>query len=126
VLGRYSPLLATTAAYVMGTLTLVPITVITTPLFPPPVFGSLLGWTVVSYHAVLGAIAHVWWYRGIETVGASRTAIFMNLQPVLGIALAAALTGEQIGPWQLVGGALVVGGVALTTTPRRHPAQPGR
>jgi drug/metabolite transporter (DMT)-like permease len=119
VLTRYSPLVATTAAYATGTLMLVPVTVLTASRFPPPVFGSVLGWTVIAYHAVLGAIAHVWWYRGVETVGASRAAIFMNVQPVLGIALAAALTGEQVGVWQVVGGALVLGGVVLTTTPPR-------
>jgi drug/metabolite transporter (DMT)-like permease len=124
VLAWYSPLVATTAAYVTGTLMLLPLTLVTVPLFPPPVLGSVLGWTVVSYHAVLGAVAHLWWYRGVETIGPSRTAIFMNVQPVLGIALAAALTGEQVGIWQIVGGALVLGGVVLTTTPPRQRKLP--
>jgi drug/metabolite transporter (DMT)-like permease len=116
VLTRYSPLVATTAAYATGTVMLMPVTILTAAHFPAPVWSSVLGWTVVGYHAVLGAIAHVWWYRGVETVGASRAAIFMNVQPVLGIALAAALTGEQVGVWQVVGGVLVLSGVVLTTT----------
>jgi drug/metabolite transporter (DMT)-like permease len=39
----------------------------------------------------------------------------MNLQPVVGLVLAMGLLGEQLGVWELVGGALVLGGVALTT-----------
>ena len=40
----------------------------------------------------------------------------MNLQPIVGLGLAAALTDEVIGLWQVLGCALVLAGVALTTT----------
>src|SRR5439155_1726308 len=70
---------------------------------------------VLLYHAILGAIAHLWWYAAVERVGPSRAAIFLNVTPLVGMALAAALLGEPIGPWQIGGVALVMGGVALTT-----------
>lgn len=120
VLASYSPALATTAAYVLGTLLLFPIAVLTAPLFPAPRLASGVAWAVVLYHALLGAVAHVWWYRAVEVVGASRAAIFMNLQPVVGLALAGALLGEQVGGWELAGGALVLLGVALTTRGRER------
>ena len=118
VLSRYSPALATTGAYVLGTLMLIPLAVVTAPLFPAPRWGAGLAWLVILYQAVLGAVAHVWWYRAVEVVGPSLAAGFMNLQPVVGLALAALLLGEGIGGWQIGGGALVLAGVALTTVRR--------
>jgi drug/metabolite transporter (DMT)-like permease len=118
VLATYSPALATTGAYVLGTLMLVPLAALTAPLFPAPRFGSSLAWLVILYQAILGAVAHVWWYRAVEVVGPSLAAGFMNLQPVVGLGLAALLLGEGIGVWQVAGGLLVLGGVALTTVRR--------
>jgi drug/metabolite transporter (DMT)-like permease len=115
VLVTYSPALATTAAYVLGTLVLVPIAVVSAPLFPAPRMGSAVAWLVILYQAVLGAVAHVWWYRAVDVVGPSLAAVFMNVQPVIGLALAALLLGEGIDVWHIVGGVLVLGGVALTT-----------
>jgi drug/metabolite transporter (DMT)-like permease len=118
VLGSFSPALATAGAYAMGTLLLIPIAAITTPLFPAPRLTSTLAWLVVLYQAVAGAVAHVWWYRAVEVVGPSRAAIFMNLQPLIGVALAAILLAEPITLWQIVGGMFVLAGVALTTQRR--------
>ncbi len=118
VLGSFSPALATTAAYVIGTAILIPAAVATAGLFPPVLLASGIAWTVVLYQAILGAIAHLWWYRAVQVVGPSRAAIFMNLQPVTGVLLAALLLSEEIGLWTLVGGAFVLGGVALATRGR--------
>jgi drug/metabolite transporter (DMT)-like permease len=124
VLATYSPALATTAAYVLGTLVLIPLAVITAPLFPAPHLGSTVAWLVILYQALLGAVAHVWWYRTVNVVGPSLAAVFMNLQPVVGLALAALLLAEGISVWQVAGGLLVLGGVALTTGSRLR--SPGR
>lgn len=118
VLTVHSPAIATTVSYVLGTLMIVPLALFTAPLFPPPRFGSLVAWGVILYQAFLGALAHVWWYEGVRAVGSSRAAIFMNFQPVVGVLIAAALLGETIGAAQLVGGAAVLIGVALTTRRR--------
>jgi drug/metabolite transporter (DMT)-like permease len=115
VLGNLSPALATTGAYVAGTLMIVPTALVAAPFFPPPRLHSLAPWAVVLYQGVLGAVAHVWWYRAVEVVGPSRSAIFLNLQPLVGIGLAATLLGEPIGLWQILGTACVLAGVALTT-----------
>jgi drug/metabolite transporter (DMT)-like permease len=115
VLASHSPVLATTAAYVIGTALMIPLTVLTLPYFPAPRLLSPFAWAVVIYQAVLGAIAHVWWYRAVQVVGPSRSAIFMNVQPVVGLFLAATILHERIGVGQIVGTMLVIGGVALTT-----------
>lgn len=115
ILALHSPALATTLSYILGTLMLIPLALLTAPLFPPPRLASATAWGVILYQAILGALAHVWWYEGVRTVGPSRSAIFMNFQPVVGVLLAAALLGEAIGAPQLLGGGAVLVGVALTT-----------
>lgn len=117
VLARHSPEVATTAAYVLGSVMLLPMVPLTAPWFPPPDIASPVAWTVVLYQAILGALAHVWWYEGVRVVGPSRTAIFMNLQPGVGVALAWLMLGERIGWPTVAGGALILTGVALTTRP---------
>lgn len=115
VLAVHPPELATTAAYVAGTLLMVPTAALTAPLFPAPRLGSVTAWTIVLYQALIGALAHLWWYRAIDAVGPSRSAIFLNLQPLVGVFLAWLIVGEDIGVWQFAGGAFILGGVALTT-----------
>ncbi len=115
ILAVHSPGLATTAAYVLGSLMLLPLALATAPLFPPPRFASPTAWGIVLYQALLGALAHVWWYEGVKAVGPSRAAIFINFQPLVGVLLAAAMLGEKISLAQVLGGLAVLGGVALTT-----------
>jgi drug/metabolite transporter (DMT)-like permease len=129
VVTTHSPALTTTAAYVVGTAVLVLEAALTAPLFPRPQLGSLRAWSVVIYQAFFGAIAHIWWYRAVDRVGASRAAVFLNVTPVVGVVLAATLLGEPVGIWEVLGTLLVLGGVTLTTlTPARviAPAPPSR
>jgi drug/metabolite transporter (DMT)-like permease len=115
VVTTHSPALTTTAAYVVGTAVLVVEAAITAPLFPRPLLTSGRAWAVVLYHAFFGAIAHIWWYRAVDRVGASRAAVFMNVTPIVGVVLAATLLREPVGVWEVLGTAFVLGGVALTT-----------
>jgi drug/metabolite transporter (DMT)-like permease len=126
VLAGHSPALTTTAAYVCGTLVLIPLAVVTVPVSPRPRLGSAVAWAVLLYHAIPGAFAHLWWYAAVERVGPSRAAIFMNVTPIVGLGMAALLVGEDIGPWQLGGAAMVLGGVALTTRGRTAVRPPAR
>jgi drug/metabolite transporter (DMT)-like permease len=112
----HSPALTTTAAYVAGTCILVAEAALTAPLFPRPVLTSARAWAVVVYHALFGAVAHIWWYRAVERVGASRAAVFMNVTPIVGVAMATLLLAEPVGIWEVLGTLLVLAGVALTTT----------
>src|SRR5437762_14232661 len=98
-----------------GTLLLAGVAAVSLRLMPRPRLASRIAGAGLLYHAILGAIAHLWWYAAVERVGPSRAAIFLNVTPLVGMALAAALLGEPIGPWQIGGVALVMGGVALTT-----------
>ena len=75
---------------------------LTAPLFPRPVM-SARAWAVVVYHAFFGAVAHIWWYRAVERVGASRSAVFLNITPIVGVLLASVLLAEPIGIWEVLG-----------------------
>ena len=115
VLARHSPIVATTTAYVFGSAMLLPLPFLTARLFPAPDLNSVVAWTVVLYQAILGSVAHVWWYEAVHLVGPSRSAVFLNLQPVIGVLLAWIMLGERIGLSGALGGAAVLAGVALTS-----------
>lgn len=119
VLAVHSPALATTAAYCLGSLMLLPVPFLTTRFFPATDWTSPVAWGVVLMQAVLGAVAHVWWYEGVHQVGASRAGIFMNLQPVVGVLLAWAMLGETVGAAEIFGGLAVLAGVWLTSRSTR-------
>jgi drug/metabolite transporter (DMT)-like permease len=123
VLTTYTPAMVTTGAYVAGTLLIIPTAIVTAPLFPAPRFGSGIAWTVVVYQAVVGAVAHVFWSRAIQVIGPSRAAVFMNVQPVLGLVLASLILREHIRFWHVMGGISVIIGVALTTRSRSMSAR---
>ena len=88
--------------------------------------GAMLTWTHAAAVGYLGAFgtaaAFVWYYQGVQAIGASRAAVFTNLVPVFGVALAALLLGEPVTGPMLAGGALVVAGVALTNRAQADPA----
>ena len=118
VLTRLSPRAATTAAYLIGTAFLLPIAVLAAPAFPPARLGSGFAWAVVILQGTLGTLSHVWYYRGVQTVGPSVTAVFMNIQPVVGLVLATLLLGEAVTLPGVVGAVLILGGVFMTTRRR--------
>lgn len=114
VLRRYSPAVATTYAYIVAALLLVPISLVEAPL-APILDASALTWAIILFQALLGGLAHVWYYAAIRAVGASRSVVFMNLSPLVGVLLATLLLGEALQPGHLAGGAVVLLGVFLTT-----------
>lgn len=64
---------------------------------------------------------YLFWSIGIAHLGAGRTSLFLNLVPVFAMLLDT-LAGILPTAAQLVGGALVIGGVTLAMLPRRQPA----
>ena len=84
----------------------------------PSVDRSRFTWDVIAsigYLAIFGTvIAFVWYYEGVKAIGPTRTAVFNNLVPVFGILFGALLLHEPILISMVIGGALVITGVALT------------
>ena len=73
-----------------------------------PVVGAVLYLGLLST-----AAAWYWWYKGMEYADASTVAVYFFAQPVVGVALGAALLGERTGLSVVGGGALLVVGVFL-------------
>lgn len=74
----------------------------------------LRGWLAVVYAGLFATVlAFLFFNDGVRRIGASRTAIFINLVPVFGVLIAATLLGEPIEASTLVGGAMVIAGVMV-------------
>ncbi|MBT8416793.1 MAG: DMT family transporter [Silicimonas sp.] len=71
--------------------------------------------TVVAAFAytifVPGLLATILWFWLVRRIGATRAATFHFLNPFLGVAIAAALLGEALGPLDLVGVAVITLGI---------------
>jgi len=73
------------------------------------------GWGAILYSG-LGAlvVAYLFYYRGVRTLGPTRTAMYANLQPVIALTVAWLTLGETPTIFQVVGAALILGGLVLT------------
>ncbi len=76
---------------------------------------SWIDWASIAYLAVFGTVlGFVWFYEGVQRIGAPRAGLFINFVPVSAVILAAVILHEPI-TWSLaVGAALVLSGVFLT------------
>lgn len=118
-----SPLVATTYACLIGTVALAGPALLEGGLAGVRDFGPLL-WLSFLYLGALGTVvAFVMYYAAIRRVGPSRAAVFLNLIPVFAMALSGPLLGERLTPALVVGAAMVIGGVFLTS---RHGHGPQR
>ncbi len=59
---------------------------------------------------------------GQSRVAPELAGTFLNLEPLVGTAAGALAFGDPFGPAQLLGGAVILAGIALSTTPRRGGA----
>lgn len=117
LLQRYPALLVTAAAATLGALTLLPVALLAGR-------GSVWTWQAVAAVIALGVgpglLANLWWWETVEWLDASRAAIYIYLIPLLTMIFAVLLLGETVGPAQLGGAALLLGGVWLAERSRRQ------
>jgi drug/metabolite transporter (DMT)-like permease len=67
----------------------------------------------VAYVAVFpSVVAYLLYNRGVDLVGAARAGQFINLMPMFGAMLAVVLLGEPLRGFHLLGGGLIVAGIA--------------
>lgn len=80
-------------------------------------------WINQFYLALFPSVLANWfYYRGVQSVGASRAAMFMYIVPVSGVLLAVALLGERLTLVQMFGSLLMVLGIWLVN--RRGESSP--
>jgi drug/metabolite transporter (DMT)-like permease len=76
-----------------------------------------LTWGAMVYSGIFAlVIAYLFWYRGVQVLGPTRTAMYSNLQPVIALGAAWAALGEVPTPWQALGAGTIIAGVVLTRT----------
>ena len=80
-----------------------------------PTVGALL---YLSFGAA--GLAYLWYYEGIRDVGATRAAVFLNLEPPAAILLGVIILGERLTVPVIVGALLVMTGLYLVNRPS-HP-----
>jgi len=119
---RMTPLAATAWATAIGSVMLLPFALY--QLHGTSGYGGSF-WGEVIYMAIGSTvIAFFLWSRGLQRLGASRAAIFINLVPVFTLVLAALLLGERPGSLQVLGMVMVLGGVYLVSTVAKPAAAP--
>ena len=113
VVAYLSPLTAITYASTIGALLL---------FFPAVVAGlfqtigtyTLVDWYCIVFLGVFGtAFGFVWYYEGIEKIGATRAGLFINIVPVSATIMAFFILDEPITGSLLIGILLVLAGVYL-------------
>jgi len=123
LVSRTSPLSLATATMIGGAIFLLPFGLVQLPSHVP-------GWqetgSVVAL-AVLGtALAQIILYRVLHSDGAARVSLVTYLLPVTALFYGVTLLGEPLTVEELVGMALILGGVAFGSgavrLPRREPA----
>jgi O-acetylserine/cysteine efflux transporter len=86
--------------------------------------ASPLAWGTVAYQALAVAIfSYILWYPIVRRYPVNRTMPFILLQPVFGVVGAVALLGEPLSLPLVLGGAMVVAGVAAVLLLAPRPAQ---
>jgi drug/metabolite transporter (DMT)-like permease len=80
------------------------------------------GWVAFFGMGVTTTLSTLWMYVSTARVGAFRTALAMNLEPVLSSLFSFALLGEAVTGPQLVGGGVMV--AALCTFQMRRGSTP--
>jgi drug/metabolite transporter (DMT)-like permease len=86
-------------------------------------FGALV-WVAFVY-AVFGPLflTNILWFTAIDRVGASRAALFGNLQPFFSVFFALVLLHEALHGMEIAGGLLIFAGIALERIWHRPPAE---
>jgi drug/metabolite transporter (DMT)-like permease len=72
-------------------------------------------WAALAYATVFSlVVAYILWNRSVQTVGGTRTAIYMCVTPLVAAGAAWAMLGEHARPSQAAGAVLIIAGVLLT------------
>ncbi|HSU13327.1 DMT family transporter [Longimicrobium sp.] len=88
---------------------------------------DVLDWAALVFSALFAiGLAYLIWYRGVERIGNTRTAIFSNLSPVVAVACAAVLLHERPSEWALLGAILTLGGVMIVRSDPGHASPAAR
>ena len=109
---NHAPLTAVTVAVTFGTMMMLPAA--------PGAIAELGGlgtteWFWLGHLVVLGTVVpYLIWFTSLQHLSANETVVFMFMIPLFALMWSAVLLGEQPALLGLLGGVLIVSGVALT------------
>ncbi|MCX5740293.1 MAG: DMT family transporter [Proteobacteria bacterium] len=109
---RHDPLRVAIFAALLSWIPLVPLAA--TESFDATRALPALAW-VLLLAFLATAMGMVAWNRALREVSASTMALFVFVQPVVGLAIGVVALGEGVGWWAILGAALIVLGVAIAT-----------
>jgi drug/metabolite transporter (DMT)-like permease len=113
-LARRSPTAATSSAYLVGAVALLPVFFLEEPFTQEFEFSPIIV-VAICYLCVLSPLTNLLYYQALTHISPHRAAVFMNLIPVLVLVFSAIFLGERITTVHLIGTSLVISGVVLTT-----------
>ena len=118
VLRRWDARVVTARSILWGAASMLPVVAVEwaagfRPTWTPTGIGTTLYLAVV-----VTALAYLAWNTALARVTAPRAAIFINVQPVVGVALGIWLLAEPATAYALIGALLVLSGLVITTTSR--------
>jgi drug/metabolite transporter (DMT)-like permease len=96
---------------------LLPLLLVATPALGGLSWNAISGWTWGALmYSGFGAlvVAGLFWVRGVRVLGPTRTAMYVNLQPVIALLVAWAALGEIPAAAQWGGTGAIIAGVLLT------------
>ncbi|HHY42597.1 MAG TPA: DMT family transporter [Thermoanaerobacterales bacterium] len=115
VVDKYDPFVVMAYAYLYGTITMLPFAF--APGFVASVkTASITTWAAVIYLALFCSVySYYMWYKGIRILGASQTAMFNYINPVIAVIIGVIFLKEAWNVYTLIGGILVFLGVYITS-----------
>ncbi len=118
ILQRYNSLFVTAAGMVFGVLTLLPLAAMGGAVTSVPAFTPN-GWFAILFLGTMGgAIQFALFTCALRWLPPSRVVIYLTLNPISAMFLAAVLLGEAITSFLIMGLALVLSGILFANRPR--------
>ena len=105
------PIVVTAYSIALGTLLLIPATIVELAGKPFPVITTRSWLSALYLGAISSGLGLLLYNRSLKHLSAGETASFLNLMPVIAVTTAVMFLGEHLTLWQVGGGALVLTGV---------------
>ena len=113
LLRRYSPLALATYVILLGGLAAFPLSAFDFGRLDPAALDSSV-WFAAAYSSLLSsAFGFAAWGWGVSHVGANRVLVYQYLVALIGVSAGILLLGEGFGLQQVIGAAVILGGVYL-------------
>ena len=79
-------------------------------------FASLVNWMNIAFLGLLASAASfVLWSAACRTIGVVKMTVSLYLTPIVGVVFAAVFLGERVTRLEIIGGCVILVGVALAT-----------